>query len=350
MNNITTIKKLLFMSILALCGTLTLSACNKNDTTQTSSEDITSNKTIALDSAQMMIHLNALQEIANKNGGNRAVGTKGGKASAEYIINQAKKVGFNPKILQFKNRENVVGQNIIVEIPGENKDSAIIVGAHYDSVKTGPGINDNGSGVALVLELMNQLSQEKTKSKNTIYLAFWDSEEVGIAGSNAFVKTLSTDQIKNIKAYINVDMVGTKDPTILIADADKSSVDEMEKILKERGMNAEDYQPLLNDLRSIPSHPDDLALENISKAFFKKQNLVIKEDVSTLTASDTLPFLGKVPVTSIILFHEQMKGNELEFAPCYHKACDTIDQVDPKSLVVASNAVLYLIQEINAQK
>ncbi len=42
-----------------------------------------------------------------------------------------------------------------------------------------------------------------------------------------------------------------------------------------------------------------------------------------------------------------MKGDELEFAPCYHKACDTIDQVDPKSLQLAYDAVKDLIQHLN---
>jgi len=76
---------------------------------------------------------------------------------------------------------------------------------------------------------MAQLSQQKIKPKHSIHLAFWDSEEAGIAGSQAYVKKLTADQLKAIKAYINVDMVGTKDPEILIADGDKSSVDEMEK-------------------------------------------------------------------------------------------------------------------------
>jgi aminopeptidase S len=211
----------------------------------------------------------------------------------------------------------------------------------------GPGINDNASGVALLLELMAQLSQQKIKPKHSIHLAFWDSEEAGIAGSQAYVKKLTADQLKAIKAYINVDMVGTKDPEILIADGDKSSVDEMEKMLKERGMQEQDYKPLLDGLRSIPSHSGDLALENTLKEFFKAKNLKIKEDVATLTASDTAPFLGKVPVTSVILFNEQMKGDELEFAPCYHKACDTIEQVDPKSMQLAGDAVVYLLQSLD---
>lgn len=294
-------------------------------------------------SNQMMQHLEQLQQIASKNGGNRAVGTKGGLASAQYILDQAKILGFEAQMLPFENREKKLGQNIVVEIKGQSKESAVIVGAHYDSVKNGPGINDNASGVALLLALMRDYATDKTVPKHTLYLAFWDSEEVGIAGSQAFAKSLTTAQMESIQAYINIDMVGTKNPEILIADADKSSVNELEDMLKERGMDKADYQPLVDGLRSVPSHTGDQALEDQLKAFFKSKNLKIKEDVSTLTASDTAPFLGKVPVASIIFFNEQLKGDVLEFAPCYHQACDTIDQIDPESLDLAYEAVVHLL-------
>lgn len=339
------LKKILAVCVLS--SMFAISGCQKNEQDSKEKIEDVSQSGLKMDAAQMMTHLHAFEQIAKQHGGNRAVGTQGGLASADYILDHAKKAGFTTELQAFENREKTKGQNIIVEIPGESKQDIILLGAHYDSVKMGPGINDNASGVALLLELMAQLSQQKIKPKHSIHLAFWDSEEVGIAGSQAYVKKLSAEQLKAIKAYINVDMVGTKDPEILIADGDKSSVDEMEKMLKERGMQEQDYKPLLDGLRSIPSHSGDLALENTLKKIFKAKNLKIKEDVATLTASDTAPFLGKVPVTSVILFNEQMKGDELEFAPCYHKACDTIEQVDPKSMQLAGDAVVYLLQSLD---
>lgn len=336
------------ISALTLSCLFILSGCSTLNTasTQTTVEQKSVVRS-TLDANLMMQHLKEFQRIATENGGNRAVGTDGGQASAQYILDQVKKANYSVQMLPFENREKTIGQNILVEIAGESKESAIIVGTHYDSVKMGPGINDNASGVALVLELMNTYATQKIKPKHTLYLAFWDSEEVGIAGSQAFVKHLSDEKLKAIQAYINVDMIGTKNPEILIADADKSSVVEMEKMLKERGMQEADYKPLLDSLKTVPSHSGDLALENTLKTFFQAKNLKIKEDVSTLTASDTAPFLGKVPVASIILFNEQLKGNELEFAPCYHKACDTPEQIDPNSLSLAGEAVLHLLKTLD---
>ena len=222
------------------------------------------------------------------------------------------------------------------------------MGAHYDSVEQGPGINDNGSGVAVLLELMRHYQQQNIKPKHSLYFAFWDSEEDGVGGSQYFVSTLSESQLKGIQAYINLDMVGTKDPTLQIADGDKSSINEMEKTFKANGAKEEDYKPLIDSLAQIKLHAGDAILEQHLLRFFKSTGHTVQEDLTTLGVSDTLPFLGKVPVTSIILFNPQLNENsELLFAPCYHQSCDTLEHIDPHSLELASGAVLNLIDHLN---
>lgn len=293
---------------------------------------------------RMMAHLKALQSIAQKHEGHRAVATAGGLATAQYIRDYAKQKGLTAQLIPFENSKKKVGHNVIVEIKGQSIDKAIIIGAHYDSVDQGPGINDNGSGVAVVLELMDYYAQ--TTPKQTMYFAFWDSEEEGIAGSKAFVDKMSAKQLQGVSAYINVDMVGTKTPTIMLVDSTKSSVDEMEQLLKQQNMKPEDYQPLIESLRAVPTHAGDTKLENYLTQFFKARSYPVRKDVSTLLASDTLPFLGKVPVASLVFFNEQMKGNVLEFAPCYHQACDTLEGIEPKSLNLAIDAIQGLVQHI----
>lgn len=177
-------------------------------------------------------------------------------------------MGLSAQILPFENRNKIVGQNIFVEIKGSNPNQATIIGAHYDSVKTGPGINDNGSGVAVLLELIHEYAKQKQQPNQSIYLAFWDSEEDGIGGSQHFVSKMTEEQLKGISAYINVDMVGTKDPRILIADVDKSSLVDMEAQFKATGLPEQDYKPIIDDLKSLPTHPGDGALENHLKGFF----------------------------------------------------------------------------------
>lgn len=338
-----------FAMAIALASSLTLTGCSlfaMSTATTLVSTGMTVGS-LTLQSNRMMNHLNQFQNIAESHQGNRATGTKGGEASAQYILDHIKKTGYEVQIIAFENRDKVIGQNILVEIKGKDQDHATLIGAHYDSVKMGPGINDNASGTALLMDFIEEISSKKIQPEHSIYVAFWDSEEQGIAGSQAYAEHLTEQQLKAIKAYINVDMVGTKDPEILIADADKSSVDEMEKQLQQRGMSEQDYKPLLDGLRKLPSHTGDQALEDELKTFFKSKNLKIKEDVSTLTASDTAAFLGKVPVASLILFHEQMKGDVLEFAPCYHTICDRVDTVDPKSMQLAAEALVHLVDYVD---
>ena len=71
----------------------------------------------------------------------------------------------------------------------------------------GPGINDNGTGVAVVLEMAYWLSQHEVKDSVTV--AFWGAEEIGLVGSSAYAERLSEDDINQIGGYLNLDMVGS---------------------------------------------------------------------------------------------------------------------------------------------
>lgn len=302
----------------------------------------------SLSTDTIMNHLKAFQKIADQNNHNRATGTKGGKASTDYIIKQLKKTPFKVQVLPFKTLKKQKAYNIIVDIKGKNP-NPIMLGAHYDSVLMGPGINDNATAVAVLLELVNQLALNKKQPNNSIRVAFWDSEETGIQGSKTYVKSLSAQQIKQIKAYINLDMVGTKHPDTLIYDADKSTVKELEALMIKQKMPKAEYQPLLDELNKVPAHPQDAKLAAILEKFFKQKDIEIKKDLSVFTASDTLPFAGKVPATFIIMFNEKMRGDILDFAPCYHQACDTIDKVSTKSLKLTGEATLNLLQKLDAK-
>ena len=53
--------------------------------------------------------------------------------------------------------------NVIAELDGRNDDNVVMAGAHLDSVPAGPGINDNGSGSAALLELAQQLGEAEAR-------------------------------------------------------------------------------------------------------------------------------------------------------------------------------------------
>ena len=75
--------------------------------------------------------------------------------------------------------------NVIAELPGKNKDNVVMAGAHLDSVIEGPGINDNGSGSAALLE--TALMMANSHPENTLRFGWWAAEEQGLVGSADYV-------------------------------------------------------------------------------------------------------------------------------------------------------------------
>ena len=84
-----------------------------------------------------------------------------------------------------------------------------MAGAHLDSVREGPGMNDNGSGVAAVLEVAEQLASRPLAGGAALRVGFWGAEEIGLVGSDRYVRRLSAAERRRIRAYVNLDMVGS---------------------------------------------------------------------------------------------------------------------------------------------
>jgi Peptidase family M28 len=126
--------------------------------------------------------------------------TKERSLTRTYITTELKKFGWKPKLEKFSD-----GVNIFAERPGTNKAAkAILVAAHYDTVASSPGADDNASGVAVVLEVARLLGTRSTP--RTLQLAFFDQEEAGLLGSQAFVS--KTARLQNLGGAIVMDMVG----------------------------------------------------------------------------------------------------------------------------------------------
>jgi carboxypeptidase Q len=84
---------------------------------------------------------------------------------------------------------DVDGANIVAEIPGgSRKDEVVMVGAHFDSWHSGTGATDNGTGSAVMIEVMRILKALDLKLDRTVRVALWSGEEQGLLGSRAYVK------------------------------------------------------------------------------------------------------------------------------------------------------------------
>jgi Zn-dependent M28 family amino/carboxypeptidase len=119
--------------------------------------------------------------------------------ASNYIKAELTKIGLVAETRAFGRSNNVLSA------VGDSKTVVIVVGAHYDSVGTTPGADDNASGTAVVLELARRFKARPTFG--TVVFLFFSGEEQGMVGSAAYVRapkyTLSAH-----KAMINIDMVG----------------------------------------------------------------------------------------------------------------------------------------------
>ncbi|MBZ9597257.1 M28 family metallopeptidase [Streptomyces yangpuensis] len=112
--------------------------------------------------------------------------------------------------------------NVIAETKGGDENNTVFLGAHLDSVAAGPGINDNGSGSAGILQVAQRLASEQKKVKNKVKFAWWSAEEFGLLGSEAYVGGLTDAQKKQIKLYLNFDMIGSPNAAYFVYDGDDS--------------------------------------------------------------------------------------------------------------------------------
>jgi aminopeptidase YwaD len=117
-------------------------------------------------------------------------------------------------------------QNVVALLPGNDpvlKDEYIVIGAHYDHLGMGGsgsgsrrpdtvavhnGADDNASGVASIIEMVEKMASKKNELKRSVIFIAFGAEEMGLLGSKFFTDN-SPVNIKDIKAMLNLDMVGS---------------------------------------------------------------------------------------------------------------------------------------------
>jgi Zn-dependent M28 family amino/carboxypeptidase len=115
--------------------------------------------------------------------------------------------------------------NVLAETPGGRADKVVVAGAHLDSVTAGPGVTDNGSGVATMLEAALNLNSTVNMFKtggnglaNKVVFAFWGAEELNLIGSAFYVSQLTPAERAAITININVDMLSSSNGVYFVQD------------------------------------------------------------------------------------------------------------------------------------
>ena len=183
---------------------LTAHASPKESTEESQSQDHSTNNAPDINVDGVKHHLQKFQTIADDNGGNRAAGTSGYQASADYVAKTLDDAGFNVTRQTCGSCDNSEDENVIADWPGGETDNTIMIGGHLDSVADGPGIDDNGSGSAAVLQIALTVAENNPELKNHMRFAWWAEEELGMHGSKHYIDNTGVD---DIAGYINLDMV-----------------------------------------------------------------------------------------------------------------------------------------------
>jgi Zn-dependent M28 family amino/carboxypeptidase len=197
-------------------------------------------------------------------------------------------------------------------------------------VLAGPGINDNGSGSAALLEVALQLAN--VKPRNTVRFAWWGAEESGLVGSTNYVNGLSQAQKDDIALYLNFDMVGSPNYVLMVYDADQST-----------------FPPPAG----VPIPPGSAAIEDIFESYYTKVGEPY-DDTQFSGRSDYQAFIvNGIPAGGLFTGAEVPKtaaqqaiwgGTTGEqFDPCYHEACDTLANNSDDALNVNSDAMAFAV-------
>ncbi|MFI6640293.1 M28 family metallopeptidase [Streptomyces sp. NPDC050504] len=143
-------------------------------------------------------------------------------ADGEALVAEAAQgeVKLNLEIRQLQELRTT--RNVIAETKGGRSDRTVMLGSHLDSVTAGPGINDNGSGSAGLLEVAQELAKSKAKPANKVRFAWWSAEELGLLGSEHYVAQLTEAQRKDVKLYLNFDMIASPNYGQFVYDGDDS--------------------------------------------------------------------------------------------------------------------------------
>ena len=285
----------------------------------------------AFKSRDLVRHLEELQKIADDNDGNRASGTAGYEASGRYVEEQLRAAGYSPARQEFsfrrdgKNRKQVETFNILAETGGSDG-ATVVVGGHLDSVREGPGINDNASGVAAMLETAKWMKESGINPANRVVFAFWGAEEDGLYGSQHYVDELGAAGKARIAANLNVDMLASPNGVRSIHDGDGSDF----------------------------GHGGPKGSKEIEELFFRffEENSLPAETTPFDGGSDYEPFLqAGIPGGGLFSGDVESKtkaqvrafggtaGKDLD--PCYHKSCDTIRNTNKGLLADMSAALAY---------
>jgi Zn-dependent M28 family amino/carboxypeptidase len=224
----------------------------------------------------------------------------------------------------------VKSRNVLAQTKTGDTKSVVLAGAHLDSSGRSPGINDNGSGVAALLEAASTLGSQP-RITNAVRFAFWGSEA---EGPTKYVRGLARDGLDDIAMYISVEMLGSPNAGYFTYDGDQSG------------------QPNPD----VPSQSVPVGSGGVERTLAGYLNLagVRPADMPLSRTTDYGPFLAAgIPVGGLTAGSSQRKTEVqarlwggragVAFDPNYHTGRDNVDNIDRQALSVMGKAAAFAV-------
>ncbi|MEU1708933.1 M28 family peptidase [Streptomyces sp. NPDC005706] len=271
-----------------------------------------------IDVTKVQAHLTELNAIATRNGGNRRSTTQGYRDSVAYVKGKLQAAGYTvTEQACTSGCTSGAGPNLIAEWPHGDASKVYMFGSHLDSVSAGPGINDNGSGSATLLEVALKLAETNPSMAGRVRFGWWTDEEQGLNGSDFYVRSLTSAQRSAIKAYYNFDMVASRNGGYFI-----------------------------NHITSAAAAP--------MKAYWDSLNLQPEENTEGAGRSDDYSFENYgIPTSGYAMGASARKTSaqaakwggtaNAAYDSCYHSSCDTTSNINATGLNRSADGVAYTL-------
>jgi putative aminopeptidase FrvX len=149
--------------------------------------------------------------------GPRPAGSRGYRRAARVVVEELEEYGYETSRMGFASSPGVRSTNVIGRWPGGGPHS-ILIGAHLDTVRGSPGANDNGSGVATMLELARYFAG-RPEAASVRFVAFGAEEYQPNGkhhlGSAAYVRRMDPSERSELEVMVSADMIGKARPFIV---------------------------------------------------------------------------------------------------------------------------------------
>ncbi|WP_158880498.1 M28 family metallopeptidase [Amycolatopsis anabasis] len=277
--------------------------------------------------AAVQAHLAQFQRIADTNGGNRAHGRPGYRASVDYVKSRLEAAGYRPVVQPFT-YNGATGWNVIADWPGGDADNVLLVGGHLDSVTTAPGANDNGSGSAAVLEIALTVAKQNLTPRRHLRFAWWGAEELWLIGSDYYTRNLPSAERAKIKSYLNVDMIGSPNPAYFVLDGARYPAGSvaLQRVLQEHFAKI-----------GVPTENIDMGGRG-DHASFTRYGIAVGG-----------PFTGAEGRKTAAQARKWGGTAGEAFDRCYHRACDTTQNIHVTALDRNADAVAHAVWTLAGQ-